>query len=259
MTKIAIQETLDSPATIIASEDKRAPYHSPSDKLAPQDNNLINESKFKVIIPNIEVICTNILTLESVTRCIELANISHHVNGYSSVLEWTQNTRDECLIILCSLGSAETHRVIEHDLLEVMSINPKSKVIIISDLEQSHQISRSLEIGAKGFIGMSSTFEIVLAAIRLVWAGGQFIPVSSLGGAGPMVGETSVNTARGGKLTQRELEIIKCIRRGERNKIIAATLNIKESTVGVHIRNIMRKLEAKNRTDLSLKAKQILD
>ena len=57
-----------------------------------------------------------------------------------------------------------------------------------------------------------------------------------------------------GLLTSRELAVTRAIQKGKSNKIIAYDLNMCESTVKVHVRNIMKKLKAKNRTDVAIKA-----
>ena len=57
-----------------------------------------------------------------------------------------------------------------------------------------------------------------------------------------------------GLVTNRELAVIQAIQKGKSNKVIAYELNVCEGTVKVHVRNIMRKLKAKNRTDVAIKA-----
>jgi DNA-binding NarL/FixJ family response regulator len=55
-------------------------------------------------------------------------------------------------------------------------------------------------------------------------------------------------------LTQRERKVVQAIQRGKSNKIIAYELNMCESTVKVHVRNVMKKWKAKNRTDVAIRA-----
>jgi DNA-binding NarL/FixJ family response regulator len=57
-----------------------------------------------------------------------------------------------------------------------------------------------------------------------------------------------------GGITARELAVVRAIQHGKPNKVIAYELNMCESTVKVHVRNIMKKLNAKNRTDLAVKS-----
>lgn len=60
-----------------------------------------------------------------------------------------------------------------------------------------------------------------------------------------------------GMFTQRQEEVIRELRRGKANKIIAYELNLRESTVKVHIRNIMKKLKATNRTEVAYKLSEM--
>jgi DNA-binding NarL/FixJ family response regulator len=57
-----------------------------------------------------------------------------------------------------------------------------------------------------------------------------------------------------GGVTARELAVIRALQQGKSNKVIAYELNMCESTVKVHVRNLMKKMKAKNRTDLAIKA-----
>ena len=57
-----------------------------------------------------------------------------------------------------------------------------------------------------------------------------------------------------GGVTAREAAVIRAIQQGKSNKVIAYELNMCESTVKVHVRNLMKKMKAKNRTDLAIKA-----
>jgi DNA-binding NarL/FixJ family response regulator len=60
-----------------------------------------------------------------------------------------------------------------------------------------------------------------------------------------------------GLFTLRQTEVVEALRRGKANKIIAYELNLRESTVKVHIRNIMKKLKATNRTEVAFKLKDL--
>ena len=57
-----------------------------------------------------------------------------------------------------------------------------------------------------------------------------------------------------GLVTARELAVVRAIQKGKSNKVIAYELNMHESTVKVHVRNIMKKLKAKNRTEMAINA-----
>jgi DNA-binding NarL/FixJ family response regulator len=108
--------------------------------------------------------------------------------------------------------------------------------------------------GAKGFIPVTLGFEIAVQAVRFVLAGGTYVPMDfMLATSWPGAAQSPLSPKPGG-ITARELAVVRAIQHGKPNKVIAYELNMCESTVKVHVRNIMKKLNAKNRTDLAVKS-----
>jgi DNA-binding NarL/FixJ family response regulator len=108
--------------------------------------------------------------------------------------------------------------------------------------------------GARGFIPTASTTpKQVIEIIRLVKAGGTFAPsgLSLQGANGSGLTPTVVPSHQ---FTPRELAILERLRLGKANKAIAYELQVSESTVKVHIKSIMNKLRAKNRTEVVCRA-----
>jgi DNA-binding NarL/FixJ family response regulator len=100
-------------------------------------------------------------------------------------------------------------------------------------------------------------FEITIEAVRFVLAGGTYAPMDSLlARGGPEDAPSQPPTS--GLVTARELAVVRAIQQGKSNKIIAYELNMCESTVKVHVRRIMKKLSAKNRTDVAIKSQSVL-
>ena len=100
-------------------------------------------------------------------------------------------------------------------------------------------------------------FEIAIEAVRFVLAGGTYVPMDCLlsrAGRGDAPSEAPTS----GLVTARELAVIRAIQKGKSNKVIAYELNMCESTVKVHVRRIMKKLNAKNRTDVAIKSQTVL-
>jgi DNA-binding NarL/FixJ family response regulator len=98
-------------------------------------------------------------------------------------------------------------------------------------------------------------FEMAVEAVRFVLAGGTYVSTDAQGRPGlpePQISQRST------LVTRRELAVVRAIQQGKPNKIIAYELNMCESTVKVHVRNIMRKLKAKNRTEVAIKAQTAL-
>ena len=107
---------------------------------------------------------------------------------------------------------------------------------------------------AKGYIPMTMGFEIAIEAVRFVLAGGTYVPVEYVLSGYLSASEPPQHLAPSGAITSRELAVVRAIRQGKPHKTIAYELNMCESTVKVHVRHIMRKLRAKNRTEVAINA-----
>ena len=123
-------------------------------------------------------------------------------------------------------------------------------VVVLADGESADRILEALERGARGYIPSSVSLEVAVKATLLVWAGGTFVPASSLIGL-PGSTEGARMAAGAGGFTPRQLAVLRHLRQGKANKIIAHELQMSESTVKVHVRNIMQKLKATNRTEVA--------
>lgn len=135
-------------------------------------------------------------------------------------------------------------------------------IVLLSDREDSAHVAEALGYGARGFIPTSLGASVVAEAVRLVGAGGTFVPASALVHA-LSAHQEGAGRGRGGGgkgvgLTPRECEVLNLLREGKPNKIIAATLDLKETTVKIHVRHIMKKLKATNRTEAALMAERAL-
>jgi DNA-binding NarL/FixJ family response regulator len=115
----------------------------------------------------------------------------------------------------------------------------------------------------RGYITTSIEAKVAFAALRLIRAGGSFIPANSLSKAVAKLNSAS-DCARqesipGKDLTPRELLVVDLLREGTPNKVIATKLQMQESTVKVHVRSIMKKLGVANRTHAASVANRLLD
>jgi DNA-binding NarL/FixJ family response regulator len=130
--------------------------------------------------------------------------------------------------------------------------------VIMSDTDDIDEVSTAIERGARGFIPTSLSLDVMIEALRLVRAGGVFVPASSLIPALRL--NDTRNSGRDGNtmFTARQVAVVKALSKGKANKIIAHELNMREGTVKVHVRNIMKKLNAKNRTEVALMASRLL-
>jgi DNA-binding NarL/FixJ family response regulator len=127
---------------------------------------------------------------------------------------------------------------------------PTLPVVVASGQEDAATIRAVLAAGALGFIPKSERPEVLLGALRLVRAGGMYVP--------PRLLEAAANPAATtpGELTPRQLDVLACLMRGEPNKLIARALGLTEGTVKIHIAAILRVLQARNRTEAVLRARE---
>lgn len=128
---------------------------------------------------------------------------------------------------------------------------PDVPLVLLSDCANPKHILGALRDGVRGYIPSALEPSMVMQAIRLVLAGGTFIPPGVLaadadpGGTGE---PDKDGFAPPSELTPRQTEVFGLLRQGKSNKVIAYELGMQESTVKVHVRQIMRKLKAINRT-----------
>ena len=117
---------------------------------------------------------------------------------------------------------------------------PDARVIILSTSDGDGEIRRALRSGAAGYVLKSTPKRDLLEAIRSVHAGGRCVP--------PDVAALLAEHFSDADLTRRELEVLDLIRQGYKNKEIAGRLVISETTVNFHIKNLVEKLDANDRT-----------
>jgi DNA-binding NarL/FixJ family response regulator len=202
------------------------------------------------------------LDRECITQSIQARDSGLDVQAFSTTLEWKNEEKRHpplCVVLLSIGGRKVGDPETLSELAEVTAQFPKVPVVVLGDSDELEQILLALEKGARGYIPTTFGISVCIEAISLAIAGGTFVPASSVLSNRMALGEQS-QTPRpmAGLFTQRQEEVARALRRGKANKIIAYELNMRESTVKVHIRNIMKKLKATNRTEVAFKINEIL-
>jgi DNA-binding NarL/FixJ family response regulator len=139
--------------------------------------------------------------------------------------------------------------------------SPAIPFLLISDIEDPDVIIEAFRLGARGYITTAQSWAEAAEAIQFVASGGVAAPWKSLTALDRLDGANSIRTAGhqpAVRLTSRQLEVLKGLQQGKPNKVIAFELSMSESTVKVHIRQIMEKLHATNRTQVALIAREML-
>ncbi len=116
-----------------------------------------------------------------------------------------------------------------------------AKIIMLTTFEGDAEIQRALEAGARGYMLKSMPRKQLIETIRSVHVGRKNIPPEIAAHLAEHLGEEA--------LSKREIEVLKTIAGGNRNSDIAALLFISEETVKGHIKHIMEKLGASDRTE----------
>ena len=131
---------------------------------------------------------------------------------------------------------------------------PTLPVVVASGQDDAATIRAVLAEGAAGFIPKSERPEVLLSALRLVLAGGVYVPARSLDV--PAAPPTSP-AAAAALLTPRQRDVLRALSRGQPNKLIARELGLTEGTVKIHIAAILRALQARNRTEAVVRAREL--
>jgi len=125
-------------------------------------------------------------------------------------------------------------------LIAIRGEFPLARIIMLTTSDGDAEIQRALRAGAAAYVLKSMPKDELLAVVRSVHEGGRHIPPAVAARLAEHLGEDD--------LTTRELEVLELIRDGYRNKQIADQLAIAETTVNFHIKNLVEKLGANDRT-----------
>ncbi len=135
---------------------------------------------------------------------------------------------------LPGMGGCETTAAIRREF-------PDARVIVLSTYSTDEEIHRALEAGAMGYLLKSVEREELVRAIRGVAAGERFVP--------PELAARLAARQPRSQLSPRELDVLRLIVGGKRNKEIAGALDISEGTVKIHVSSILAKLGVFDRTE----------
>jgi DNA-binding NarL/FixJ family response regulator len=185
----------------------------------------------------------------------------NRVLAFPGIDSWLETSSKNAVgVVILSVKGRPLDPTVQVAFDKLLKSRQQVPVILLCDAGEPDQIVAALEKGARGYLITSISLEVAAQAVRLVMAGGVFIPASSLIAARQM-NNRAATTGRFGNevLTARQTSIVEALCRGKANKVIAHELNMCESTVKVHVRNIMKKLRAKNRTEVAFIANGLLN
>jgi len=133
-------------------------------------------------------------------------------------------------------------------LLKLRKVAPETPIVVLSGEHDSDVILRCIDNGAMGFITKSATHDELLSAIRLIVAGGVYLPRNvTVMHNRPASERTDV--ALLASLSDRQREVLAYLLQGKPNKTISNNMDISQNTVKAHLSAIFRTLGARNRTE----------
>jgi DNA-binding NarL/FixJ family response regulator len=125
-------------------------------------------------------------------------------------------------------------------ITEIRREFPQARFIVLTTYQGDVQALRALKAGASGYLLKNMLRKDLVSTIRAVHAGKRYLP--------PEIATELADHVTDDALTEREIEVLRCVAMGHANKIIAARLNVSEATVKGHMKSILSKLDANDRT-----------
>lgn len=164
----------------------------------------------------------------------DMVLVAQAANAVEAMAEFRRHRPDVTLMDLRLPGANGTDT-----LVAIRGEFPNARVIMLSTSDSDGEIQRALRSGASAYILKSMPQDDLLAVVRAVHAGKRPVPPEVAARLAEHLGEED--------LTARELDVLRLVRDGFRNKQIADKLAITEATVNFHIRNLVSKLGANDR------------
>ena len=165
----------------------------------------------------------------------DMALVGYAANGEEAISLFRRHRPDVTLMDLRLPGTNGTDV-----LISIRGEFPQARIIMLTTAEGDADIQRAMRAGASAYVLKNTPLEELLSIIRSVHGGRRHIP--------PEVAASLAEHMGDDDLTARELEVLRLIRDGHSNKQIADRLSISENTVSFHIKNLMDKLRANDRT-----------
>ena len=189
---------------------------------------------------------------------IRILSVDDHPLLREGIAMLIENQPDMVLVAQASTGNEAIQQFREHRpdvtlmdlrlpdmsgidaLITIRTESPDACVVMLTTYEGDVEIQRALQAGARGYLLKTTPAKELVEVIRQTFAGKKRIPAEVAAQLAEHMGEEA--------LTAREIEVLKHLAEGNRNKDIADRLFISEETVKVHIKHIMEKLGANDRT-----------
>jgi two-component system, NarL family, nitrate/nitrite response regulator NarL len=209
------------------------------------------------------LICQNVLLraglrhILSGTRFTPADDVSEDMKGLRAFAD-----KVPVLVVICDTWTPEDYAA---SIQELKAHCPSARVVLLTDTIDPETVPQLCRSGVDGFCPTNMERPTLVKAFEMVMLGETFIPASiglalldqvrraPAGGLASAAAIPATDTLRLlNKLSEREAQILRCLTLGSSNKVIARELGVAEATVKVHIKAILRKVKASNRTQAAM-------
>jgi len=165
--------------------------------------------------------------------------------------ELVQESKPDIILVDLDLGGRDGMNLAER----ILNKTPEAMVVILTAYKEEDQISRAMQIGARGYLSKDIAPDDMVKELRRIKNGEMIYPQSFL------LKQAKCNVTGGakkaslaGELTPREVEVLQWVSDGKTDKDIGVILSISEHTIKNHMKSIRKKLGVNNRIQASIKA-----
>lgn len=138
-------------------------------------------------------------------------------------------------------------------LVALRKLAPAVPIVVVSAVGDPRVMQDTVKAGASAFIPKSAPGQVLINALKVIIAGGTYLPTEVLAGFGQ-----AEQSGVADELTGRQRRVLELLATGLSNKAIAREMNISEITVKAHVSAILRKLGVSNRVQAGIEARKIL-
>ena len=190
--------------------------------------------------------------LEQLFRAGGFSVLARCTDG-DETLRVVRKHRPDILVLDLQLARKDGLSVIR----DLMHDSLSTRIVILSAAPEGDQISEAIRLGARGVVLKEMPSHLLLQCVRRVHAGQHWVEQRSVGRLlEKLLRREAASRQLAFDLTSRELEIVRLVAVGLRNREIAQRLFVKEGTVKIHLHNVYRKLNVVSRMALTLHAQK---